>query len=138
MTLNEIQMDYRQWKKNIPACYDFFVNNNLILPSPCIRWGHCIREDSSVLEQRFACSSFLCRKNILFGHLIRYVIRIYYTERGAEPNTIVIANVKINKPRTSDPTKMVCHETFAYSFLSDPWLCTLPLSQILACILLRL
>ena len=78
------QADYRLWKKNIPICYDFFVNNNLILPSPCLRWGHVLREDSTSLIQR-----------------------MYYTERGGDPNTIVIANVKINKCRTSDPTKMV-------------------------------
>jgi hypothetical protein len=51
--MDEKLMDYRQWKKNIPMCYDFFINNNLILPSPCIRWGHTIREDSMSLLQRY-------------------------------------------------------------------------------------
>lgn len=36
-----------------------------------------------------------------------YIVqRVYYSERGAAPNSIVVANAKIAKPRTSDPTKM--------------------------------
>lgn len=33
--------------------------------------------------------------------------RIYYSERGANPNSVVIANVKLQKPRLGDPIKTV-------------------------------
>jgi len=33
--------------------------------------------------------------------------RIYYSERGANPNSVVIANVKLTKQKLSDPFKTV-------------------------------
>ncbi|KAJ1485033.1 hypothetical protein T484DRAFT_1794954 [Baffinella frigidus] len=74
---------YNQWKKHAPLLYDLLYNHNLTHPSPCVRWGHVISEDSTTTTQR-----------------------IYYSERGASPNTIVVANVKINKIGMSDPLKM--------------------------------
>eukprot|EP00960_Hanusia_phi_P033211 750346-Hanusia_phi.AAC.1 len=47
-------------------------------------------------------------EKFLVGHAyVDDVESIYYSERGAAPNTIISANVKIPKQRTTDPMKMV-------------------------------
>uniref|UniRef100_A0A7S4L2N7 Histone-binding protein RBBP4-like N-terminal domain-containing protein n=1 Tax=Guillardia theta TaxID=55529 RepID=A0A7S4L2N7_GUITH len=75
--------NYQQWKKHTPLLYDTLINHHLTHPSSCIRWGHRLGEEQN--------------------HIIQ---RVYYCERGAAPNTIISANVKIAKPRTTDPMKM--------------------------------
>jgi hypothetical protein len=44
--------------------------------------------------------------------------RIYFSERGASPNAIVVANVKIPKPRMTDPAKIV-RSQFIRSHISE-------------------
>jgi len=44
------------------------INNNLTHPSPCVHWGHKVADDGNVTTQR-----------------------VYYSERGASPNAIVVA-----------------------------------------------
>jgi hypothetical protein len=120
---------YQQWKKHVPLLYDMLYHHNLTHPSPCVRWGHVISEDSTTTIQRWnpnmpshgmslvivdasssvcapCCSKFLCRLPVLI-HPNAARGRIYYSERGASPNTIVVANCKIAKSGISDPMKMV-------------------------------
>eukprot|EP00281_Chroomonas_sp_CCMP1168_P031913 CAMPEP_0206242778 /NCGR_PEP_ID=MMETSP0047_2-20121206/17240_1 /ASSEMBLY_ACC=CAM_ASM_000192 /TAXON_ID=195065 /ORGANISM="Chroomonas mesostigmatica_cf, Strain CCMP1168" /LENGTH=430 /DNA_ID=CAMNT_0053667823 /DNA_START=25 /DNA_END=1317 /DNA_ORIENTATION=+ len=76
-------MAYHQWKKHSLLLYDTLINQSLVHPSPCFRWGRVVAEEQTHTVQR-----------------------IYYSERGANPNSVVIANVKLAKPRLSDPCKM--------------------------------
>jgi hypothetical protein len=43
---------YVQWKTHVPLLYDLLYNHNLTHPSPCVRWGHVIREDKEATTQR--------------------------------------------------------------------------------------
>lgn len=75
-----IDEKYIQWKSLVPVLYDWFSNHNLLWPSLSCRWG-------PVLEQ----GSFKNRQ------------RIYISERtdGSVPNTLIIANCDIVKPRVA-------------------------------------
>ncbi|GAA0185518.1 hypothetical protein LIER_32806 [Lithospermum erythrorhizon] len=75
-----VEAKYVQWKSLVPVLYDWFSNHNLLWPSLSCRWG-------PVLEQ----GSFKNRQ------------RIYISERtdGSVPNTLIIANCDIVKPRVA-------------------------------------
>ncbi|XP_019436497.1 PREDICTED: WD-40 repeat-containing protein MSI4-like [Lupinus angustifolius] len=79
---NEGSVDsrYTQWKSLIPVLYDWLANHNLVWPSLSCRWG-------PQLEQ----STYKCRQ------------RLYLSEQtdGSVPNTLVIANCEIVKPRVA-------------------------------------
>ncbi|WOL09075.1 WD-40 repeat-containing protein MSI4-like isoform X1 [Canna indica] len=76
--LTEEDADYLQWKARIPLIYDWFTNHNLSWPSLSCRWGQ-------QLEQK----------------TYKNVQRLYLSERtdGTYPNTLVIANCEVVKPR---------------------------------------
>lgn len=71
---------YTQWKSLVPVLYDWFANHNLVWPSLSCRWG-------PQLEQ----ATFKNRQ------------RLYLSEQtdGTVPNTLVIANCEVVKPRVA-------------------------------------
>ncbi|XP_057549785.1 WD-40 repeat-containing protein MSI4-like [Amaranthus tricolor] len=71
---------YTQWKSLIPILYDWLANHNLVWPSLSCRWG-------PLLEQ----ATYKSRQ------------RLYLSEQtdGSVPNTLVIANVEVVKPRVA-------------------------------------
>jgi len=76
-------LKWDQWKRHTPLLYDMLVNNNLTHPSPCVHWGHRISDDANLSTQR-----------------------IYYSERGASPNAIVVATAKLPKERQTSPAQI--------------------------------
>lgn len=71
---------YTQWKSLVPVLYDWLANHNLVWPSLSCRWG-------SQLEQ----ATYKNRQ------------RLYLSEQtdGSVPNTLVIANCEVVKPRVA-------------------------------------
>lgn len=71
---------YTQWKSLVPVLYDWLANHNLVWPSLSCRWG-------SQLEQ----ATYKNRQ------------RLYLSEQtdGTVPNTLVIANCEVVKPRVA-------------------------------------
>ncbi|KAK9734517.1 hypothetical protein RND81_04G144900 [Saponaria officinalis] len=78
----EISTDekYSQWKTLVPILYDWLANHNLVWPSLSCRWGPLLEEATYKNRQR-----------------------LYLSEQtdGSVPNTLVIANVEIVKPRVA-------------------------------------
>ncbi|KAG0566457.1 hypothetical protein M758_7G060800 [Ceratodon purpureus] len=71
---------YSQWKSLVPALYDWLTNHHLMWPSLSCRWGPQIEAGPSKNRQL-----------------------LFYSERtdGECPNTIVVAQCDIMKPRTA-------------------------------------
>lgn len=71
---------YTQWKSLVPVLYDWFANHNLVWPSQSCRWGPIIESAKYKNRQR-----------------------LYLSEQtdGSVPNTLVIANVEVVKPRVA-------------------------------------
>lgn len=71
---------YAQWKSLIPVLYDWFANHNLVWPSLSCRWG-----------PQFEKATYKNRQ------------RLYLSEQtdGSVPNTLVIANCEVVKPRVA-------------------------------------
>ncbi|KAI3737703.1 hypothetical protein L2E82_27713 [Cichorium intybus] len=71
---------YAQWKYLVPILYDWLANHNLIWPSLSCRWGPQIEQATYKNRQR-----------------------LYLSEQtdGSVPNTLVIANCEIVKPRVA-------------------------------------
>ncbi|KAF7030150.1 hypothetical protein CFC21_041754 [Triticum aestivum] len=71
---------YAQWKSLIPVLYDWFANHNLVWPSLSCRWG-----------PQFEQATYKNRQ------------RLYLSEQtdGSVPNTLVIANCEVVKPRVA-------------------------------------
>ncbi|KAK9066111.1 hypothetical protein SSX86_015513 [Deinandra increscens subsp. villosa] len=71
---------YSQWKYLVPILYDWFANHNLIWPSLSCRWGPQLEQATYKNRQR-----------------------LYLSEQtdGSVPNTLVIANCEIVKPRVA-------------------------------------
>ncbi|KAF7037230.1 hypothetical protein CFC21_047663 [Triticum aestivum] len=71
---------YAQWKSLIPVLYDWFANHNLVWPSLSCRWG-----------PQFEQATYKNRQ------------RLYLSEQtdGSVPNTMVIANCEVVKPRVA-------------------------------------
>ncbi|MQL80227.1 hypothetical protein Taro_012687 [Colocasia esculenta] len=69
---------YTQWKSLVPVLYDWFANHNLVWPSLSCRWGPQMEQATYKSRQR-----------------------LYLSEQtdGTVPNTLVIANCEIVKPR---------------------------------------
>ncbi|KAK2645378.1 hypothetical protein Ddye_020573 [Dipteronia dyeriana] len=79
-TQHHVDDKYTQWKSLVPVLYDWLANHNLVWPSLSCRWG-------PQLEQ----STFKNRQ------------RLYLSEQtdGSVPNTLVIANCEVVKPRVA-------------------------------------
>ncbi|XP_078432011.1 transducin family protein / WD-40 repeat family protein [Wolffia australiana] len=71
---------YTQWKSLVPVLYDWFANHNLVWPSLSCRWGPQLEQATYKNRQR-----------------------LYLSEQtdGTVPNTLVIANCEIVKPRVA-------------------------------------
>ncbi|CAH9056049.1 unnamed protein product [Cuscuta epithymum] len=71
---------YTQWKSLVPILYDWLANHNLVWPSLSCRWGPQVEQATYKNRQR-----------------------LYLSEQtdGSVPNTLVIANCEIVKPRVA-------------------------------------
>uniref|UniRef100_M0ZR98 WD-repeat protein n=1 Tax=Solanum tuberosum TaxID=4113 RepID=M0ZR98_SOLTU len=71
---------YTQWKSLVPVLYDWLANHNLLWPSLSCRWG-----------PQFEQATYKNRQ------------RLYLSEQtdGSVPNTLVIANCEVVKPRVA-------------------------------------
>ncbi|KAM7480551.1 hypothetical protein LguiA_028764 [Lonicera macranthoides] len=71
---------YTQWKSLVPVLYDWLANHNLVWPSLSCRWGPQLEQATYKSRQR-----------------------LYLSEQtdGSVPNTLVIANCEIVKPRVA-------------------------------------
>ncbi|KAF6148803.1 hypothetical protein GIB67_038136 [Kingdonia uniflora] len=71
---------YTQWKSLVPVLYDWLANHNLVWPSLSCRWGPQLEQATYKNRQR-----------------------LYLSEQtdGSVPNTLVIANVEVVKPRVA-------------------------------------
>ncbi|KAM0031976.1 putative transcription factor WD40-like family [Helianthus debilis subsp. tardiflorus] len=71
---------YTQWKSLVPVLYDWLANHNLLWPSLSCRWGPLLEQATYKNRQR-----------------------LYLSEQtdGSVPNTLVIANCEIVKPRVA-------------------------------------
>ncbi|KAK9132716.1 hypothetical protein Scep_012244 [Stephania cephalantha] len=71
---------YAQWKSLVPVLYDWLANHNLVWPSLSCRWGPQLEQATYKNRQR-----------------------LYLSEQtdGSVPNTLVIANCEIVKPRVA-------------------------------------
>ncbi|XP_068328242.1 WD-40 repeat-containing protein MSI4-like [Pyrus communis] len=71
---------YTQWKSLVPILYDWLANHNLVWPSLSCRWGPQLEQATYKNRQR-----------------------LYLSEQtdGSVPNTLVIANCEVVKPRVA-------------------------------------
>ncbi|CAK9144127.1 unnamed protein product [Ilex paraguariensis] len=71
---------YTQWKSLVPVLYDWFSNHNLVWPSLSCRWGPLLEQGTVKNRQR-----------------------LYLSERTDDsvPNTLIIANCDVVKPRVA-------------------------------------
>ncbi|KAG0491833.1 hypothetical protein HPP92_005231 [Vanilla planifolia] len=71
---------YTQWKSLVPVLYDWLANHNLVWPSLSCRWGPQVEHATYKNRQR-----------------------LYLSEQtdGSVPNTLVIANCDVVKPRVA-------------------------------------
>ncbi|KAL1811321.1 hypothetical protein DCAR_0623395 [Daucus carota subsp. sativus] len=79
-TEEERERRYTQWKSLVPVLYDWLANHSLLWPCQSCRWGPVIEQATYKTRQR-----------------------LYLSERtdGTVPNTLVIANCEIVKPRVA-------------------------------------
>ncbi|CAM8887201.1 unnamed protein product [Rhodiola kirilowii] len=80
---NDVKVDddkYVQWKSLIPVLYDSLASHNLVWPSLSCRWGPVIEQGTQRNWQR-----------------------LYLSEQtdGTVPNTLIVANCEVVKPRIS-------------------------------------
>ncbi|KAJ4708645.1 WD-40 repeat-containing protein MSI4-like [Melia azedarach] len=71
---------YTKWKSLVPVLYDWLANHNLVWPSLSCRWGPQLEQATYKNRQR-----------------------LYLSEQtdGSVPNTLVIANCEVVKPRVA-------------------------------------
>ncbi|XP_010262125.1 PREDICTED: WD-40 repeat-containing protein MSI4 [Nelumbo nucifera] len=71
---------YTQWKSLVPILYDWLANHNLVWPSLSCRWGPQLEQATYKNRQR-----------------------LYLSEQtdGSVPNTLVLANCEVVKPRVA-------------------------------------
>eukprot|EP00898_Chlorokybus_atmophyticus_P005036 jgi/Chlat1/5533/Chrsp369S05397 len=71
---------YRRWRAVIPLLYDWLSNHHLVWPSLSCRWGP-----------------------VIATHTYKTTQRAYLSEQtdGSVPNTLVVANVEVVKPRVA-------------------------------------
>ncbi|XP_024959239.1 WD-40 repeat-containing protein MSI4-like [Cynara cardunculus var. scolymus] len=71
---------YNNWKSVVPILYDWLANHNLVWPSLSCRWGPLLEQSKNKNKQR-----------------------LYLSEQtdGSVPNTLVIANCDVVKPKVA-------------------------------------
>ncbi|THU61967.1 hypothetical protein C4D60_Mb01t00190 [Musa balbisiana] len=92
---------YAQWKSLVPVLYDWLANHNLVWPSLSCRWGPQQDQATYKNRQRLYLSEqakVLIHPSLLVSILI---ITITLHTDGSVPNTLVIANCEIVKPRVA-------------------------------------
>ncbi|XP_075095478.1 WD-40 repeat-containing protein MSI4-like [Nicotiana tabacum] len=77
---NAIDEKYVQWKSLVPVLYDWFANHNLVWPSLSCRWGPIVEQGALKNRQRLYLSE--------------------QTDKSV-PNTLIIANCDVVKPRVA-------------------------------------
>ncbi|KAK0598850.1 hypothetical protein LWI29_038570 [Acer saccharum] len=79
-TERSVDERYSQWKSLVPVLYDWLANHNLVWPSLSCRWGPQLEQATYKNRQR-----------------------LYLSEQtdGSVPNTLVIANCEVVKPRVA-------------------------------------
>ncbi|KAI4344513.1 hypothetical protein L6164_011730 [Bauhinia variegata] len=77
---HSVDEKYTQWKSLVPVLYDWLANHNLVWPSLSCRWGPQLEQATYKNRQR-----------------------LYLSEQtdGSVPNTLVIANCEVVKPRVA-------------------------------------
>lgn len=75
-----VDEEYVQWKSLVAVLYDWFANHNLIWPSLSCRWGAVVEEGKYKNRQRLYLSE--------------------QTDKSV-PNTLIIANCDVVKPRVA-------------------------------------
>ncbi|PWZ33799.1 WD-40 repeat-containing protein MSI4 [Zea mays] len=99
---------YAQWKSLIPVLYDWFANHNLVWPSLSCRavfvQHSVISPDNSKLMINICTLTAFCGGHSLRKLPTRIVNAFTYLNRqtdGSVPNTLVIANCEVVKPRVA-------------------------------------
>ncbi|CAN1293734.1 WD-40 repeat-containing protein MSI4 [Linum perenne] len=77
---------YTQWKSLVPVLYDWLANHNLVWPSLSCRWGPQLEQATYKNRQRLYLS-----EQVSFSS----------STDGSVPNTLVIANCEVVKPRVA-------------------------------------
>ncbi|CAN0901258.1 WD-40 repeat-containing protein MSI4 [Linum grandiflorum] len=83
---------YTQWKSLVPVLYDWLANHNLVWPSLSCRWGPQLEQATYKNRQRLYLS-----EQASFSYFGFFVL----LTDGSVPNTLVIANCEVVKPRVA-------------------------------------
>ncbi|KAE8715226.1 WD-40 repeat-containing protein MSI4 [Hibiscus syriacus] len=99
-----VEEKYTQWKSLVPVLYDWLANHNLVWPSLSCRWGPQLEQATYKNRQRLylseqASDRFYGRNLIWIP--IDYRFEAGYGTDGSVPNTLVIANCEVVKPRVA-------------------------------------
>ncbi|GFZ11748.1 transducin family protein [Actinidia rufa] len=82
---------YTQWKSLVPVLYDWLANHNLVWPSLSCRWGPQLEK-----------ATYKNRQRLYLSEQARSSCSPHCTPTdGSVPNTLVIANCEIVKPRVA-------------------------------------
>ncbi|KAA3477193.1 WD-40 repeat-containing protein MSI4-like [Gossypium australe] len=85
---------YTQWKSLVPVLYDWLANHNLVWPSLSCRWGPQLEQATYKNRQRLYLSE-QARPFRFMSWLLDA------STDGSVPNTLVIANCEVVKPRVA-------------------------------------
>ncbi|KAJ9551169.1 hypothetical protein OSB04_015214 [Centaurea solstitialis] len=78
---------YNHWKSVVPILYDWLANHNLVWPSLSCRWGPLLEQSKNKNKQRLYLSE---------QARIRFLFSVF-----SVPNTLVIANCDVVKPKVA-------------------------------------
>ncbi|PHU24520.1 WD-40 repeat-containing protein MSI4 [Capsicum chinense] len=98
--LQSVEERYTEWKSLIPVLYDWLANHNLVWPSLSCRLANILVRllvKSLDLSRISVCSVFALNSIV---NVVVFVITSLQTD-GSCPNTLVIANCEIVKPRVA-------------------------------------
>ncbi|CAL5327877.1 unnamed protein product [Camellia sinensis] len=103
---------YTQWKSLVPVLYDWLANHNLVWPSLSCRWGPQLEQATYKNRQRLYLSE-QARSSysphcipLVTGKSIALLLAnsgVFWEDvtDGSVPNTLVIANCEVVKPRVA-------------------------------------
>ncbi|KAL2516346.1 WD-40 repeat-containing protein MSI4 [Forsythia ovata] len=91
---------YTQWKSMVPVLYDWLANHNMVWPSLSCRWGPQLEQATHKNHQR-----------------------LYLSEQtdGTVPNTLIIANCEVVKPRVAAAEEIAQFKEGARSPFVKKW-----------------
>ncbi|KAK6284385.1 hypothetical protein POUND7_003337 [Theobroma cacao] len=114
-----VEERYTQWKSLVPVLYDWLANHNLVWPSLSCRWGPQLEQATYKNRQRLYLSEQASRclwKNLKLDPYCSTTMFISNRRKrqlplvlhlngkltdGSVPNTLVIANCEVVKPRVA-------------------------------------